>query len=89
MTNYFVDVHQVLQCVILLSKPLALLTLFYQQLKTINKNVYVPSVLGITKSWIYYQFYHKEWAEKLAARTVNKYFNNEKNIQMTRLEKNR
>ena len=89
MTNYFVDVHQVLQCVILLSIPLALLTLFYQQLKTINKNVYVPSVLGITKSWIYYQFYHKEWAEKLAARTVNKYFNNEKNIQMTRLEKNR
>ena len=86
MTNYFVDVHQVLQCVILLSKPLALLTLFYQQLKTINKNVYVPSVLSITKSWIYY---HKEWAEKLAARTVNKYFNNEKNIQMTRLEKNR
>ena len=86
MTNYFVDVHQVLQCVILLSIPLALLTLFYQQLKTINKNVYVPSVLGITKSWIYY---HKEWAEKPAARTVNKYFNNEKNIQMTRLEKNR
>ena len=33
---------------------------------------------GITKSWISYQFYHKEWVEKLAARTVvNKYFNNE------------
>ena len=32
----------------------------------------------ITKSWIYYQFYHKEWTEKLAVRTVvNKYFNNE------------
>ena len=74
-SNYFVEVHQVLQCVILFSKPLALLTLFHQQLKTINKNVYVPTVLGITKSWIYYQ---KEWAEKLAARTVNKYFNNQK-----------
>ena len=33
---------------------------------------------GITKSWIYYQFYHKKWGEKLAARTVvNKYFNKE------------
>ena len=43
-----------------------LLTLFHQQLDS------------ITKSWIYYQFYHNEWAEKLAARTVvNKYFNNE------------
>ena len=77
-SNYFVEVHQILQCVILFSKPSALLTLFHQQLKTINENAYVPSVLGITKSWIYYQFYHKEWAEKLAARTVvNKYFTNE------------
>ena len=58
-------------------------------LKTINENVYVPNVLGITKSWIYYQFYHKEWAENLSARTINKYFNNKKNIQITRLEKNR
>ena len=33
---------------------------------------------GITKSWIYYQFYHKEWGENLAARAVvNRYFNNE------------
>ena len=33
---------------------------------------------GITKSWIYYQFYHKEWCEKPAARiVVNRYFNNE------------
>ena len=87
-SKYLMEVHQVLQCVILCSRPLALLTLFHQQLKTINKNVYVSNVLGITKSWIYYQFYYKEWVEKLAARTVNKYFNNEKNIQMTRLEKN-
>ena len=36
-SNYFVEVHQVLQCVILFSQPLALLTLFHQQLKTINK----------------------------------------------------
>ena len=68
------EVHQVLQCVILFSIPLALLTLFHQQLKTVNKNVCVPSILGTTKCWIYYQFYHKEWTEKLAARTVNKYF---------------
>ena len=38
------EVHQVLHCVILFSKPLALLTLFHQQLKTITKNVYVRSV---------------------------------------------
>ena len=89
-SNYFVEVHKVLQCVIFFSKPLAVLTLLHQQLQTINKNVYVPSVLGITKSWIYYQFYHKEWAEKLATRTVNKYFTNKKeNIHMTWLEKNR
>ena len=89
-SNYFVEVPQVLQRMILFSKPLAVLTLFHQQLQTINKNVYVSIVSGITKSWIYYQFYHKEWAEKLATRAVKKYFNNEKkNIQMNRLEKNR
>ena len=88
-SKYFVEVHQVLQCVILFSKPLALLTLFHQQLKTINKNVYVPSVLGITKSWIYYQFYHKEWTEILAATTVNEYFNNEKKHTNDSVRKNR
>ena len=35
-------VHQV--CVILFSKPLALLTLFHEQLKTITKNTYARSV---------------------------------------------
>ena len=63
-SNYFVEVHQVLHCVILFSKPLALLTLFHQQLKIITKNVYVQSV-----SERALQFYHKEWAAKLAART--------------------
>ena len=48
-SNYFVEVHQVLHCMILFSKPLALLnlpllTLFHQQLKTITKNGYVRSV---------------------------------------------
>ena len=43
-SNNFVEVHQVLHCVILFSKPLALLTLFLQQLKTITKNVHVRSV---------------------------------------------
>ena len=43
-SNYFVEVYQVLHCVILFSEPLALLTLFHQQLRTIAKNVYVQSV---------------------------------------------
>ena len=33
---------------------------------------------AITKYWMHYQLYHKEWGEKFAARTlVNKCFNNE------------
>ena len=33
---------------------------------------------GITKFWIYYQFYDKEWGEKPATSTVvRKYFSNE------------
>ena len=36
---------------------------------------------GITKTWMYYQFHHKEWGEKLATRAVvNKYFNSEQSI---------
>ena len=44
----------------------------------VNKKVYVLSVLDITKFWIYYQLYHKEWSKNLDARTMNKDFNNER-----------
>ena len=56
-------------------------------IKTITKNAYVQSVPASLNAG-HYQFYQKEWGEKIAARTVvNRYFNNEQR-QMTRLEKN-
>ena len=72
------EVHQVLHFVILLFKPLALWTI-----KTITKNVYVRSVServllnpGHSNNFTY--DLHKEWSEKLSAKTkVNIFFNKE------------
>ena len=81
-SNYLVEVHQILHCVILFSKPFASLHSISLIIKTITKNAYVRSVsekvlLNPGYATSFTCDFHVEWGKKLAARTVgNKLFNN-------------